>query len=193
MSVQDRSNGFSLAELLLALLILGNIAAFTIPKILSAQQSNTYNSRAKEAAGTLATALQMLRFNGTVSSNTVGADLSPYLNYVKLLTTGAVDDIPGNDDVPCSTSAPCFLEPGGYMIRMSQVSFGGTGTTNAIFINVDPDAVYSGSQTGDSKSVRFYLYYNGMVRTKGDIITNTCNNSSCYNPSSSHNPSWFSW
>ncbi len=39
--------GFTLAELLMALAILGVIATFTIPKILGAQQSSSSNAKAK--------------------------------------------------------------------------------------------------------------------------------------------------
>lgn len=46
------NRGFTLAELLIALAILGVIAAFSIPKVLSAQQNQTYNAIAKEAAAT---------------------------------------------------------------------------------------------------------------------------------------------
>lgn len=44
-------SGFTLAELLIALTILGVIATFTIPKILTAQQASTYNAIAKETMG----------------------------------------------------------------------------------------------------------------------------------------------
>lgn len=49
---RDQS-GFSLAELLLVLLILGNIATFTIPKVLSAQQSSQKEAVIKETIAAL--------------------------------------------------------------------------------------------------------------------------------------------
>lgn len=49
-----RQNGFSLAELLLALLILGQIATFTIPKVLTAQQNAQREAVFKETYATLA-------------------------------------------------------------------------------------------------------------------------------------------
>jgi Tfp pilus assembly protein FimT len=42
--------GFTLAELFIALGILGMIATFTIPKVLQTQQGNQYRSAAKETA-----------------------------------------------------------------------------------------------------------------------------------------------
>lgn len=193
MSFKNNSYGFTLAELLISLAILGVIATFTIPKIITAQQANTYNSMAKEAAGTISDAYQTFKLNNTLTTNTVGNDFSPYLNYVAMTTTGSVDDYPSQDDVVCRTSSPCYRLHNGSVLRMSNYHFSGTAATNAIFITFDPDGVYSGIQTGNSKSVRFFLYYSGKIRTKGDIDTNTCNSDSCYNPSASHNPSWFSW
>jgi prepilin-type N-terminal cleavage/methylation domain-containing protein len=46
---KQHSLGFTLAELLIALAILGEIATFTIPKILSSQQNGTNKAKAKEA------------------------------------------------------------------------------------------------------------------------------------------------
>lgn len=51
-------NGFTLAELLVALLILGVIATFTIPKVLNAGKSGARYSKAQEVAATLGAILQ---------------------------------------------------------------------------------------------------------------------------------------
>lgn len=52
--------GFTLAELLISLAILGLIATFTIPKIMSAQQNNEYSAIAQEDIATLSAALHAL-------------------------------------------------------------------------------------------------------------------------------------
>lgn len=86
-------NGFTLAELLIALAILGVIATFTIPKILGTQQDGRNNAIAKEIAGTMATALESLRLSGELDQNTNIAHLTPYLNYAKIITSGTVDGL----------------------------------------------------------------------------------------------------
>lgn len=50
---QGTTQGFSLAELLLVLLILGNIAAFTIPKVVNSQQATLRKTVFKEVIGVL--------------------------------------------------------------------------------------------------------------------------------------------
>ena len=57
--------GFTMAELLVALTILGSISAFSIPKILMAQQQQQQKAIFKETIG----ALSAIVYNGVVTSN----------------------------------------------------------------------------------------------------------------------------
>jgi prepilin-type N-terminal cleavage/methylation domain-containing protein len=74
--------GFTLAELLIAVAILGEIATFTIPKIVSAQQNGAYKAASKEAAATISQAYALYRLENTVSSSTRFGDMTSYINYV---------------------------------------------------------------------------------------------------------------
>jgi prepilin-type N-terminal cleavage/methylation domain-containing protein len=109
--------GFTLAELLICLAILAEIATFTIPKVFASQQNVRYAAMAKEAAGALSVAyLQYTIQNGPPSSNTTGGVLSPYLNYISMNTTTLqIDRGYSQGTIGCSGAIPCFvLASGGY-------------------------------------------------------------------------------
>src|SRR5689334_18650453 len=85
--------GFTLAELLISLAILGVIATFTIPKIITAQTNSRYNAIANEAASMVSAAYQQYRHNNSSVTAGVGIeDLTPYMNYVATDTSTVIDD-----------------------------------------------------------------------------------------------------
>lgn len=174
--------GFTLAELLIALLIIAEIATFTIPKIISSQANNRNNAIAKEAAGMLATAFQQAQIAGNISSSTKIGDLTQYMNYVKTDTSTQIDDWQTSTYWGCSPSIPCLvLHSGAKLAYSSTMSFGGTASTDFIFIQVDPDGVYSGTTNGPGKAVYFAIQYNGRIRNTLNPDTDGLT------------PPWFSW
>lgn len=189
-------SGFTLAELLIALAILGVIATFTIPKVLNTSQSGEWNATAKEAASMISGAYQAYQLDNTVTASFSGADLLPYINYVSRQTTGSIDNTYGNNNVSCTVSNACYVLHNGGKLRIRNVlRLDGTTALNAINFTFDPDGVYSGSTTGPGKSVDFWLYYNGRITDTGGITDGTLNNSggSPYSPAPSSVPPWFSW
>ena len=110
--------GFTLAELLIALAILGVIATFTIPKVITAQQNRQANSIAKEAASMIAAAYQQALLSGTWTTNTASSALSQYMNYVSVLPSGSsIDRDPGNGGTGCVSNGVCLkLHNGGQII-----------------------------------------------------------------------------
>jgi len=78
----SRSAGFTLAELLIVITILGEIATFTIPKIVYAQVNSQMNSVVKEDFSTLAQAFQSLSLDKGVSATTTSNDLGAYLTIL---------------------------------------------------------------------------------------------------------------
>src|SRR5690349_7432884 len=95
-------SGFTLAELLISLAILGVIATFTIPKILQAQQNQQYNAVAKEAAGTITQAYQAYKLAGGDSATMNAEAISTYFNYTKLDTASQIDLPNGAGAFTCS-------------------------------------------------------------------------------------------
>ena len=85
------AKAFTLAELLISLAILGVIATFAIPKVLSSQQDGKYNAIGKEIAGALSQAYQQRKLEGLLTVNDDSRDLvGNYFNYVKRVTDGSV-------------------------------------------------------------------------------------------------------
>lgn len=72
---ERQARGFSLAELLLALVILGQIAVFAIPKVLAVQQDARRKAVFKEALG----ALSEVVYTGVVTGELNGANDHVYV------------------------------------------------------------------------------------------------------------------
>jgi prepilin-type N-terminal cleavage/methylation domain-containing protein len=188
--------GFTLAELLISLGILGIIATFTISKILTSSQEGKYDAMAKEAAATIAQAYQEHKRLGLVSANTSPADLFQYINYVRMDTSTQIDSHQGVADAQCDGTSPCVLMHNGGILMAKRTTcddFGGTSSLHVVEFLFDPDARYSGSTTGNYKAVQFMLYYNGFLTTRGNIKNNTDCGAGAWGPFPSYDPPWFSW
>ncbi len=192
--------GFTLAELLIALLILGVIATFTIPKILQSQQSGQYNSMAKETIAMISGAYQAYKLNNIVSANTAQSDLTQYMNYVKVDSTSDIDDNPNDaNGLACAGQGCLRLHTGGVLWYPTSngwgTKFGGTAVTNALYFQFDPDGLNlnTSGADGPGKGLEIWIYSNGMVRTAANLESNSCNNDFCNGPLANGDPSWFSW
>ena len=186
--------GFTLAELLIALVILGVIATFTIPKVLQTQQNTSYNAAAKETIGAVSGAYQSyVRQNG--SSTVAGLqNFTTYLNYVRVDSTDTIDDHPPFTTADCSAwFTSCLKMHNGAILEFwNVVTFGDTAATSCVWFNVDPDG------TGPAKSVDLLLYYNGFITSKANTKPNSYDTESG-TPTAlpvadpAYDPSWFSW
>lgn len=187
-----QKSGLTLTELLIALALLGVIATFTIPKILSSQQTSQNNAMAKEVIAMVKDAYMLYQLENSTNATVSPSELTPYMNYVGFDTVGGVDAPTGSPST-CGPHGvdPCLvLHNGGYIHYWIDREFGGTEATNAFSVFFDPDGRVSGPE-GDTLSI--FLYYDGRVRTYGTIDNNTCDVWGCINPVPSYDPPWFSW
>lgn len=189
-----RSRGFTLVELLIALTILGEIAAFSIPKVINAQQRGTWNAEGKEAVSTIATVYQTYKLNNLTTASTGTTDLTPYFNYIKLNSSGLVDHVTGQTSLDCSVQTCYQLHNGGTLV-FGGSTFGATNSTNYIHFFFDPDSRYSGTTNGQGKAITLILYFNGRVATGADRRTGdiTYLGGSPQNWGPDPSTDWFSW
>jgi len=164
-----RSKGFTLAELLIALAILGVIATFTIPKVLQASSSGQNTAVAKEAAGMISGAFQAYALNNTVAAGDKATAITPFMNYVKedTGTTFAAGFTGDTALQACSATLKCLVLHNGGVLQYDTAQTFGTGTTPAIYFNLDPDG------SGNRGRISFMLGSNGRLTTGGNTVAST--------------------
>jgi type II secretory pathway pseudopilin PulG len=188
--------GFTLAEVLISLLILAEIATFTIPKVLYSSQNQQWNAEAKEAAAAVSAAYQQYQMTNTVTSSFNIGNLTPYLNYVQVDSVSLTDNMQTFNTIDCSNpGSPCLkLHNGATLSYGTGDIFSGTNMTNATVFYIDPDGkVTDGTTNGPGKAIQFTLYYNGRLTTRAGLTPGTVVNSNPYNPNAALDPPWFHW
>ncbi len=192
--MRQRTLGFTLAELLISLAVLGVIATFTIPKVLNASQNNQWNSQAKETIGAINEAYMLIKLNDGITATTSATNFLEKMNYVRLDTSSLVDHVQGAGSLDCALFK-CYRLHSGAVLSGSGVQFNGTGNGCTVFFYYDPDGTYSGNTTGPGKSILLLMRYDGRITIWGDPFpgsyTNTCNTLLTANPTAI--PPWFSW
>lgn len=185
--------GFTLAELLIALAILGIIATFTIPKILSSQQNGKSKAILKETFAMVSSAYSTYRLNNSGSSTTMGA-LTTYMNYVAVDSTTIIDQAAGSYYCNGAGVTCLRLHNGAILYYENAVSFGGTNTTNALWFTIDPDGYENAtSQSNPGASIWGSIYYNGRLSTHGGITDGTISSDGSRNANPAVDPTWFNW
>lgn len=187
------SLGFTLAELLISLAILGVIATFTIPKILSTSQNEANEAKTKDIIAAFSGAYQQAKLDGIINSNTKPSDLTPYLSYLAWDTSAAIDYGPWGTSSNCNATYPCIKFANGATVQFDDPArFGGTATTNMIAFFIDPEPGYSGT-TNPVRSVQIVLYYDGFITSRAYTRTNSFTSAGGPYGPGSFDPPWFVW
>jgi prepilin-type N-terminal cleavage/methylation domain-containing protein len=79
MKAHPKQAGFTLAEVLIVMAILGVVATFTVPKVLYSSNQASWNAKAKEAAAAISEAYTLLRMEKGVSASTKSTDILAYI------------------------------------------------------------------------------------------------------------------
>jgi hypothetical protein len=152
---------------------------------------------AKDTAFMVVSAFEQYRSaQGTVPTTFKMDNLTPYMNYVTVDTTASLDDHPPNNaNYSCTDSNyTCLrLHNGGILFWRDWQTFQAANTTNGIAFYFDPDGQRTGaSADGPGKMMGFLLYYNGNIRSRGQVFSNTYEDGGGpISMNTAYDPAWF--
>jgi prepilin-type N-terminal cleavage/methylation domain-containing protein len=178
--------GFTLAELLVGLALLGTIGTYTIPKVLITQRYQSANVAAVEIASSItANYHQKVNLEGRLASSITPNQLASNLNVIRFSSSyedGTLDGGMGyfwSCQSAVSVGQACVVLHNGGCLQILQ--YGEVGYAGFIFL-FDPD------NNGPMERVVFYLSANGRLSsgsTKGFLLG--------WGSSWESDPSWFHW
>ena len=123
-SFKRKAIGFTLAELLIALLVLGVIATFTIPKILQNQQDQRKKSIYRETIAALSSILYAGVLDKTLDKNNFEIYFPDHMNMLKMCTVDPVAEGCWADSGTYPTSLSPFTNTAFVMHNGMAVSMG---------------------------------------------------------------------
>lgn len=181
MTPKNPISGFSLVELLITLLIMGVIAAATVPSLFSTSQTGKdttkYTTIARNTAFMMLSAYENYKTANAGSAwSTKIFSLTPYMTYLQVDTSTATridGPLSGTWSTGSQTCGAQFignnycyhLQNGGTIWFNDAYYFGSTNSTNAIWFDFDPDS------SGPAEALQFWLTFDGHIYTVKNLPT----------------------
>ncbi len=191
--------GYTLAEMLITIGILGVMAAIAIPLLFS-DTTKRDNSIVKQAIAEVTSGMTQLKLDENLNTTSTFADLLPYIKYTRLANGGYIDANPSHspgDPINCpSTYCSCsyaadpsgtncmVLSSGAVVMFDRNAKFNGSGANNAIPFLVDMD----GKRLSTPNSAMLWLYYDGTVNSRGKGTA--VNSAGTFNANGAMDPPW---
>lgn len=156
-----KETAFTLAELLIALGILGVIATFTIPKILASQQNSKRTAVFRETVAAVNEAGYQGLLTGQLTSTNHGTYILDHLNAIKVCRTNAQSEDCFPQDAP-ETSWE-VTEPGVILANGATVTglSDGAGVQDGVVI--DWNGADAPNQGGDDQMFLEFCYGSGCA------------------------------
>ena len=180
------NTGFTLTELLVGLGILGLIAAFAVPKVLTASGAALANAKVHKAAQAVVNGYEKWTQENGRNPTTTPVDVMTFVQHNGRITDGSkVDGVPSwlSSGLPCvadpvtGINGQCYRMPDGSILwflgnqtaSANYSSFGSGNAYNSLHFGVDPDGIYTAGTSKDSNSMStaFFLSLNGRLRERG--------------------------
>jgi len=154
--------GFSLAEALVSITLLGVLATILMPMLYNNVGNDKLYHASIEGIAEIALAYSKYQKQNMPDANTTATAILLNMNYVRLINNGVMSVQLNGNDYACNNVTPCYLLHNGALVMFdADERFGGTGfNTNALHFILDPDA------DGPNNGISLLMYFNGSFSTE---------------------------
>lgn len=173
---------FTLLEMLIAVVMVGVIAAFTIPNFLITVSKDTLNNQVKSQMQQIQLAVIRYKQDNSTATTVDSDDIAALMKYVSKKTAGTL--ITGG--VACAALRPCYLFSDNSVVQVATAASG----DNFLYFNIDPDG------SGVAKPVTImYDYTKNRITTRQNAGTGLLSNPTISPPTGltvfTTNPSYY--
>jgi prepilin-type N-terminal cleavage/methylation domain-containing protein len=188
----NAAKGFTLSELLIALAILGLIATFTIPKVLTSVGEKGNLNVAKEVLASITQAYDVIRSenNGYGSTAIKGAEILNRMNYVETVTSAASTGVRAVACTNLAGETPCIKLHNGAVLQTTRDDTFATQTLGTIAFNIYPDGGASGSSPAPLTAL---LTNDGRLITGTNVTFGSNEYTVAGGFAAAALPTWFTW